>query len=550
MAYESFYGGRQGASFVIVRRYSSIEEMLNDFKDGGITTQKVNYGEYVIIDTNDKNNKENGCVYRRGMNINAEGTDPIKDPGKGAEYIGQIVGPEGSIKNIEIDSYDPTAIGPDGGTGEYTPSIENNGLVPGSSNDAINYSQMNVKNAETGHIEKYLIGFQFPYFEQDQVTELISPYNLPQNLIEDITDITGHPNGRPFYREYKLKIPNGIKGDSVTNVAAVPVKISAGERLYNNADEETGALSNPDAPLTEDLVITFDSLVEYEKTKDKKYIGFKIDENTIKYAYLTSAKNDSWHSGFLITNYNESLDGESKQFDGGVNNYIADMVITDGSDPNFSNKNYLLVLYSDENLRNSIKSNKRVNTYKGIYGPQLNLGYVKGEPGTSPILGKVNFLDELYVYNYRAEQNMYVILKIGTTIYKQVNVSGELSDIDRELTSVLQLNFSNLIDYSITRENGYINQKEDNIDKYAYLSAIAIPPEKLMNNSNYEGQLVTYDIEGVSDEIYGYDYLNSNDQYKIGVFGGGSGNQFIIAAEKPTLDEGGVQGKTVVISHC
>jgi len=52
---------------------------------------------------------------------------------------------------------------------------------------------------------------------------------------------------------------------------------------------------------------------------------------------------------------------------------------------------------------------------------------------------------------------MYVILKIGTTIYKQVNVSGELSDIDRELTSVLQLNFSNLIDYSITRENGYIN---------------------------------------------------------------------------------------------
>ena len=50
MEYNSFYGGRRGASFVIVKRYSTIAEMITAFSQGG-DYKTVNYDEYVLIDT-------------------------------------------------------------------------------------------------------------------------------------------------------------------------------------------------------------------------------------------------------------------------------------------------------------------------------------------------------------------------------------------------------------------------------------------------------------------------------------------------------------------
>ena len=46
--YNSFYGGRRGASFVIVEKYKSVEEMIEAFKGGGNYTT-VGYDEYVLI---------------------------------------------------------------------------------------------------------------------------------------------------------------------------------------------------------------------------------------------------------------------------------------------------------------------------------------------------------------------------------------------------------------------------------------------------------------------------------------------------------------------
>jgi len=67
--------------------------MVQDFSRGAETTGKVNYGEYVIIDTFDKNNPDNGKVFRRGINTGDLG---------GAEYIGQIVGPQGGVSDIDL----------------------------------------------------------------------------------------------------------------------------------------------------------------------------------------------------------------------------------------------------------------------------------------------------------------------------------------------------------------------------------------------------------------------------------------------------------------
>lgn len=98
----SFYGGKEGRSYHIVHKYSTIKQMVDAFKLGGQYTT-VNFGEYVIIDTANKQDPTNGCLYRRGFDylqsINETYTDK-EQPGAGAIYIGQIVGPSGRGPNV------------------------------------------------------------------------------------------------------------------------------------------------------------------------------------------------------------------------------------------------------------------------------------------------------------------------------------------------------------------------------------------------------------------------------------------------------------------
>ena len=117
MAYNSFYGGRQGASFAIVRGFSTIEEMVENFKKG-IEYKEVNYGEYVMISAPDKNALDNGKIYRRNY-------DYTNDMG-GAFYIGQLAGAKGETGPIgpigptgeKGDKGDPGIQGPQGEKGD------------------------------------------------------------------------------------------------------------------------------------------------------------------------------------------------------------------------------------------------------------------------------------------------------------------------------------------------------------------------------------------------------------------------------------------------
>ena len=93
MNYASFYGGQPGISFVITQHFSSIEEMVNSFKQGDQYTE-VNYGEHVIIDTENKNDPDNGKIYKRGYELS-------NNLG-GAIYIGLIVGPAGLAPALEL----------------------------------------------------------------------------------------------------------------------------------------------------------------------------------------------------------------------------------------------------------------------------------------------------------------------------------------------------------------------------------------------------------------------------------------------------------------
>ena len=93
MSFESFYGGRRGASFIIARTFASKEEMITEFQKGSVY-KEVKFDEYVLINSDNKAYPENGNVYKRGY-------DYTNDVG-GAVYIGRFSGPTGvSVEDIE-----------------------------------------------------------------------------------------------------------------------------------------------------------------------------------------------------------------------------------------------------------------------------------------------------------------------------------------------------------------------------------------------------------------------------------------------------------------
>ena len=50
----NFYGGKDGRSFIIVKEFQSIHEMVEKFKLGPVYTE-VNFDEYVLINTVNNN---------------------------------------------------------------------------------------------------------------------------------------------------------------------------------------------------------------------------------------------------------------------------------------------------------------------------------------------------------------------------------------------------------------------------------------------------------------------------------------------------------------
>ena len=308
---ESFYGGRQGISFIIVKRFDGIDipkdtsftvkyfafdtsennfildennnpiERTNDtyklyndwklhekdgssitykekegvfpfqyaegmvqcFSQGGITTDIVNYGEYVIIDTPNKNDLDNGKVYRRGL-------DYQNDLG-GAEYIGQIIGPTGSSPEIYMDSF--TTLVSEGGP---QISYENDDIIPGMEldadrqmifNDAIHSSWVTLRD-QFGVVTGCKIGFQFPYHVFNFTAEGVSPYTTGE-LIERIDD-----KQHPYFSKWKISVPKGIKGDAFDNLH-IANSIAIKDAVYyedENCTIELGTLS-------EDTLINFNS---------------------------------------------------------------------------------------------------------------------------------------------------------------------------------------------------------------------------------------------------------------------------------------------------
>lgn len=252
---DSFYGGKPGFSFIIVANYASIDDMIENFQLGP-SYEAVHFDEHVLINTESKNNPDNGKIYRRGY-------DYTNDMG-GAVYVGTIVGPAGKAPLLElttvanVKSMQEEAVEAGEGydyrysEGSYAPTED---LIPGyipaneddeesedSYNDEIQWACCSIRDSLEEDCIAY-IGFIFPYLVTEYDAESVSPYYnrietdtgdyVNQDLIKR-TDEGDHP----YYQKWHFSIPKGIKGDSLNNFRVITASDSDGVEEYSDQSDD------------------------------------------------------------------------------------------------------------------------------------------------------------------------------------------------------------------------------------------------------------------------------------------------------------------------
>lgn len=270
MSLESFYGGKQGISPVIKNSFEFIDvndpayqaalasgrtatELLPltmDLCFENVNYKDVWYDELCIIDTVNKNNPNNGKLFKRTLKSTGDTGENLC-----AEYIGRIVGPAGtnpffSFGNLDYVSAQGTTdkinLAPEmqvsypidtagnissaktqinGDVEEQinivpaiqSASIGNTMLVPGKQgsnyNDSIKYTWLNVLDdtRETPTHSIVYMGFQIPYPILEIDSETIDWMN---NASIEKRDTGGHI----FYHPWHLTIPRGVRGNAATNI--------------------------------------------------------------------------------------------------------------------------------------------------------------------------------------------------------------------------------------------------------------------------------------------------------------------------------------------
>lgn len=246
---DSIYGGRPGSPFVIKARFSSIKEMQEAFQKGP-DYKDVWYGEYCIIDTDNKNDFDNGKIYQRG-------TEYGNDTGD-AKYVGQVVGPQSGVPAFDFASIDDIktkyTTGENFSSGEtrtwpyynkeskktdlyqdYAGKQGNretikinsfnteNGFIAGWTTDNdedhfvddIQYTWVNIahpygtEESNKFAVSKTLVGFKAPYPVFKATATPGDPYGGASVTQSDAT------KKHPFAYQWDFTIPKGKKGDYV-----------------------------------------------------------------------------------------------------------------------------------------------------------------------------------------------------------------------------------------------------------------------------------------------------------------------------------------------
>lgn len=422
---ESFYGGRKGESFVIAKRFKTIQEMDSYFKNHA-NLDEVGYGQYVIIDTENKSNFDNGKLYKRGF--------------EGAEYVAQIVGPQGPAPEIKIVDYNSKE------KWDVEGSLAvGSGLVSGYNNDAIDFRWSRMEDDQK-NFKGIELGLEIPYTYFNFNTKTANWWN--NSSITDLAKI------KPFYYDLQLQVPRGLPGSSITNIEeSIEVDNLNNSKKY--------------------LIFTFKEPVEKQNGEVYQNKTIKIPYNTIdsikldatgklhyNYSYnadITETQPIKWIENAKLNN-DKKLEftlntNENIVIDEAIN-YIEQIEVVSPAEAKESEGTkafHIYVRYADPNRRGDI-------TYKGLSG-WTDLGYIRGEVGGLHIIGSLTSVDELksngqwvtpdkvagyttekagwgytinedvWVYNYITDE-WYTIGKIIATPNKFIIATNNKSDAD------------------------------------------------------------------------------------------------------------------------
>lgn len=421
---ESFYGGKSGFSFIIVKSFSSVAEMVENFQKGP-EYSTVHYDEHVLINTKNKNHPDNGKIYRRGYDY----TNSLG----GAIYIGSIVGPSGPAPMLELTTLEDvknkqtTAGTEDKYTeGAYSPPVS---LVPGKDgntyNDDIEWACCCIRD-ENGEDAIAYIGFKFPYTVIDFTAQSVDPYynrsnNTNSFVNQDLVSRTDN-NNHPFYEKWDIKVPKGIKGDSFKNFRIMTADTSIQDytgrqdditnrrqvlvcdyyHYDKNISGEPISIYLGDYNTIEDIKINENGNVTIKYTHDDD----SIFPNLLKWITKVTLDNDTGH--FTVEYNNLDKNGNPITYETDLswvkNVYLNDnqadpnsdyrfhIVYTTGEDiaigdpVNFiletaidKTDYHLLVYYSNANYRDAIPDGQK-RSYNGKDG-WLDLGGVKENSG-------------------------------------------------------------------------------------------------------------------------------------------------------------------------
>ena len=228
---------------------------------------------------------------------------------------------------------------------------DGDGIVPGydydtaSYNDSLKYAWATVRD-NNGNITGALIGFRFPYLVPEVYSKTRSAYyeandNIPQgkqigdaivpadNFDLFIDNGAGtqdrNPNhgdtGHPFFRRWKISVPKGIKGDSLSQLEIIPTKVVPGANIYSDSSctivvKQADDATYPIVPLTPIEGITALQIVGSGYTEED-YVYCKIEDT-----YMLKMR-------YKLTNYDNKIVGENQSIIIGDYNNIKEVWLTD-----------------------------------------------------------------------------------------------------------------------------------------------------------------------------------------------------------------------------
>ena len=416
MEYNSFYGGRRGASFVIAKRYSTIAEMVAAFSQGG-DYKTVNYDEYVLIDTENKNNPDNGKIYRRGYEYN--------NSMGGAIYEGQIVGPAGLAPHTEMHTIDEVEQIQERedytyrrGSGEYGPVGGN--IIPGKYvepgtgiikyNDKISWAYCSVRDMNS-HESTAHIGFKFPYTVIDYTTTSVSTYQ--NGDYADTSAATRIDDGsHPFFEKWNISIPKGVKGDTFKNF-----RVMVADNTIENYTGQADDIANHRQVLVYDYYIYDNKEVGEVKTY---YVGDynKISNITVSATGLVTIEythddNDTYQMRIPISVSINTGSPEGTGTQKVVITYANGDTAEIGQPLNYimataiDNRYHLLVYYSDPAKRSALVNPA---TYDGK-NDWADLGYIGDGTGVGAIAGEESDSGVVSVANTMPPYSAWLIVE-------------------------------------------------------------------------------------------------------------------------------------------